>query len=389
MNELLRAAILFNAAHVNVNIFKMLKESAEQGIYDLKDFFENSDLWDKIGLPAGAQKRLNELLSENDWPERELERAEKLGVKFINIYDKDYPARLREIYHAPIGLYVKGSVDLALLSVAIVGTRRCTQYGRNVATNLGRALARVGFTVVSGGARGIDAAGHRGCLAENGVTIAVLGTGIDIVYPSEHRELFDEISHRGALVSEYPIGTSGEPWRFPERNRIIMGLSGRTVIVESPVDGGAMGTANLALEAGREIWCVPGRINEDTCRGSNNLLRDGAHVLTDIGEFIQTISGKYSQLMIDFDSSQSTSTSSISSNKTSASSQQLSVPNLANLSKNDKDVLAILQQHDNMTFDDILSESGLGFAELQMCLITLSGENLVEQNMAGRYSALS
>ena len=374
MEDLFRAAMLLNAAQVNVNAFYLLKAS-----YEVKDFFNRSELWEKLGLTANAQKRLGDLLVDNSWPERELDRANKIGANFIYLDSPEYPARLKEIRNAPIGLYVWGDMDFAKFAVksaAIVGTRRCSHYGKNTAESLGQALAQAGFAVISGGAKGIDAAGHMGCLKAHGFTVAVLGTGIDVVYPSEHRELFEEIARHGALVSEYALGVNGEQWHFPARNRIIMGMASRVVVVESPVDGGAMGTAKLAFEAGREVWSVPGRIGEEMCRGTNNLIRDGSRVLTDIGEFIKAIGGGSSQRLLNFD-------------QPPQANNNINNNNLAKLSPDEQKVLAVIEKGNNMTFDEILRQSGLDFAALQLCLINLSGEKLINQSMAGRYSALT
>jgi len=247
-----------------------------------------------------------------------------------------------------------------------VGTRRCTHYGRTVAEAVGHAAARVGHQVVSGGAKGIDGAGHRGCLAEGGTTIAVLGTGVDRVYPAEHRLLFREIAEKGALVSEYPMGTGGDPWRFPERNRIIVGLCSRIVIAESPEDGGAMITARLALDIGREIWCVPGRITEDVSKGTNSLIRDGANPLIDVDDFVGKISGRYGQMILNLGED---------------------APAAHPLSEQEKFVLELLQRRGGRTLDDLMEESGLGFAEMQSCLATLSASNLVYSSGPGRFSA--
>ncbi|MBQ9897407.1 MAG: DNA-processing protein DprA [Synergistaceae bacterium] len=378
MDDLFRAAILLNAAQANISSFYLLKKG-----YDAKDLFNNNnlELWEKIGLKPGVQKRLNDLLIDNSWPERELDKINRFNARFIHVESHEYPTRLKEIKDAPIGLYVMSAepenlANLTVKSVAIVGTRRCSNYGHSIAESLGRALAKVGFAVISGGAKGIDEAGHMGCLEENGFTVAVMGTGLDIIYPSEHRQLFSEISQHGALVTEYPFGTKGEQWHFPERNRIIMGMAGRTVVVESPVDGGAMGTAKLTTEAGREIWSVPGRISDEMSRGTNNLIRDGAHALVDVNEFIKSIGGVHGQLMLNFDNN-----SQVSNN--------VNNNNLAKLTPDEQKVLAIIEKGNNMTFDDILSKSGLDFVNLQMCLINLTGDKLISQSMAGRYSALT
>lgn len=194
----------------------------------------------------------------------------------------------------------------------------------------------------------------------------MLGTAVNRVYPSEHRELFRRIAERGALVSEYPMDTGGDPWRFPERNRLIVGMAGRVVVVESPEDGGAMITARLALDIGREVWCVPGRITETVARGSNRLLRDGAEPLVDVEEFIHSISGRYGQLMLD-----------------------LGAPpeDPPELSTDEKVVLALLQRQGGRTADDLMAESGLDLAALQGCLMALSAAGLAVPAGPGRYSA--
>ncbi|MCR4818563.1 MAG: DNA-processing protein DprA [Fretibacterium sp.] len=367
MNSKLRAALLLNAALAPLEAFQKLCQDYGPEALD----GGGEKLWKELGLRPSKQARLDELLHQRDWPERELERAEKFGARFLSVDDAEYPQRLKDIAQPPIGLYVKGPADLSALSVAVVGTRRCSSYGKSVAEGVGRALARAGFPLISGGARGIDAAGHRGCLSEGGVTVAIFGTGIDRTYPMEHRDLFQKIAECGALVSEYPFGVSGEPWRFPERNRIIIGLAARTVVVESPDDGGAMITARLALDTGREVWCVPGRITENVCHGTNNLIRDGAQPLVDIKDFIQCISGHYGQLTLDLDS------------------QEEDLPKRAapELSTDEKIVLALLQRQGSRTMDDLLAESGLSFTVLQTCLLTLSANGLVISSGPGRFSA--
>ena len=361
MDPTLKAALLMNAAHAPLPAFRKLC-----GKYAPEDL-KREELWDALNLTPSVQKNLSRLLRGGDWPEREEERAARFGARFLTVDDPDCPARLQDLSQPPIGLYVKGKLDVTLPSVAVVGTRRCSAYGKTVAEAIGRALARGGLMVVSGGARGIDAAGHRGCLAEGGVTVAVLGTGIDRVYPMEHRELFARIAETGALISEYPMGTEGAAWHFPERNRLIVGMTGRTVVVESPEDGGAMISARLALDLGREVWCVPGRITEDVCRGTNRLLRDGAEPLVDVDEFIHCATGRYGQLVLDLD-------------EPAARPQPP-------LSTDEKVVLALLQRQGGRTMDELLAESGLDLVTLQTCMMTLSASGLAVVSGPGRFSA--
>ncbi|MDR1049274.1 MAG: DNA-processing protein DprA, partial [Synergistaceae bacterium] len=297
MDGFLALKLLLNACGAPLSALEALLSGAEDGLSELRGGGEL--LWKRLGLRPSSCARLAELLAERDWPQRELERTDAAGARFVAIDDPEYPVRLKDLPSPPLGLYVRGELD-AGPSLAVVGTRRCSPYGRSVAEALGRAAARAGCRVVSGGAKGIDGAGHRGCLSGGGSTVAVLGTGVDRVYPAEHHALFHEIAEKGALVSEYPIGTGGDPWRFPERNRVIAALSHRVVVAESPEDGGSMITARLALDLGREVWSVPGRITESVSKGTNALIRDGAHPLVDIDDFIGKVTGRYGQMVLEF-----------------------------------------------------------------------------------------
>ncbi|MFQ5518034.1 MAG: DNA-processing protein DprA [Acidimicrobiia bacterium] len=204
--------------------------------------------------------------------------------------DASYPAGLCSLADPPAVLHVDGSVPLCL-GVAVVGTRRATSYGLEVAESYGRALAAAGWTVVSGLARGVDAAAHRGTVAGGGVGVAVLGSGLDVVYPPENRGLARQlVSGGGAVVSEYGEGTPPQPWHFPARNRLIVGLSAAVVVVESAVRGGALITARIAAEIGRPVFAVPGDIDRETSLGCNLLIRDGAIPVLDGGDLLEALS---------------------------------------------------------------------------------------------------
>ena len=202
----------------------------------------------------------------------------------------DYPPLLRAIPDPPPALWLRGETPpevLARPSVAIVGARACTSYGRAVARTLGRELAAAGLVVVSGMARGIDGEAHRGALEAGGATVAVLGCGIDCDYPAAHRELASRIAARGLIVSEYEPGIEPAPWRFPARNRIIAGLCAATVVVEARERSGALITADFALEDGREVMAVPGEITSAVSAGSNALLRLGATPVTATADVLE------------------------------------------------------------------------------------------------------
>src|SRR3954471_23793190 len=220
-----------------------------------------------------------------------LRKLERHGFRWVARSDPGFPPRLRAIHDPPPGLFLRGAAPLDLLrrtSVAVVGARACSSYGESVATTLGHELAAAGVVIVSGLARGVDAAAHRGAL-ETGTTVAVLGCGIDRDYPRTHAALAAAIAERGLIVSEYPPGVEPAPWRFPARNRIVAGLAAATVVVEARERSGALITADLALDEGREVLAVPGEITSQLSRGSNHLLRLGATPLTDPLDVIEAL----------------------------------------------------------------------------------------------------
>jgi DNA processing protein len=212
------------------------------------------------------------------------------GLRWLSRSDAGFPSLLRAIHDPPPGLFVRGGGEVAGLSrpaVAIVGARACSPYGATVARSLGRELAGAGLVVVSGLARGIDGEAHRGALEAGGLTVAVLGCGIDRDYPASHRELARRIAERGLIVSEYAPGVEPAPWRFPARNRIVAGLTAATVVVEARERSGALITADLALEEGREVLAVPGEITSALSAGTNALLRLGATPLTSTADVLE------------------------------------------------------------------------------------------------------
>ncbi len=208
---------------------------------------------------------------------RRVHRLRELGARCIAVDDADYPAPLRAIAHRPAVLFVRGPAALAAApGIAIVGTRRASEYGKDVARLLASDLASAGVVVISGLARGVDASAHRGALEAGGTTIAVLGTGVDICFPVENRALHRTIGETGALVSEYLPGTEGRPHHFPARNRLVSGLARGVVVVEAAFKSGALVTARYALDQNREVCAVPGDIHAPGSAGPHDLLRHGA-----------------------------------------------------------------------------------------------------------------
>ena len=212
------------------------------------------------------------------------------GIQIFTWQEEDYPRRLREIAQPPPVLFVNGSFapedDWA---ISVVGTRRVTAYGKQVAGEVSRFLAENGVTVVSGLARGVDAIAHQSALQNGGRTIAVLGSGVDVIYPPEHRKLADEIVHAGAVISDYPLGTQPESSNFPPRNRIISGLSLATIVIEAGETSGALITAKFAAEQGREVFAVPGSILAPQSSGTNELIEQGARPLLKMTDLLDVL----------------------------------------------------------------------------------------------------
>ncbi len=231
----------------------------------------------EAGLGPTLLERLLEVRQRVDL-DRVWERIRALGIEVLTWEDEGYPSRLREIEQPPPVLYVRGTLsEEDRWAVAVVGTRRVTSYGRQVAEEIASFLAQNGVTVISGLARGVDAVAHRAALKAGGRTLAVLGSGVDRIYPPEHRALAEEIISRGALLSDYAPGTPPEGSNFPPRNRIISGLSMGVVVVEAGESSGALITAEFAADQGREVFAVPGTIFAPQSKGTNRLIQQGAH----------------------------------------------------------------------------------------------------------------
>ena len=369
MNDITRAGLIFNAASIPLGLFTKLCNN-----YNPHEIFTGASFLRELGLTDAQASRVTEILSRDNWAERELELITNFGAKFITAADIDYPVKLLELKRPPVGLYIKGKAKLSLPSVAIVGTRKPGSYGHTTAGNLARDLARHGGITISGGAAGIDSSAHRGSLSEDGATIAVFGTPIDGVYPSENRDLFARIIERGAVISEYPTDSNGEGWHFPERNRIIAALSSRVVIVEAGETSGAMITAKYARELGRELWAVPGRITDENSRGTNSLLNHGAKCLWDIAAFVEDFTGRHEQLELFAEEDPEEKPESRQTNTS------------PEMSDDDKVIYALLQKKGNRLLDELISDSGMDAVDVQSALIMLQAEGLVVEAL-GRYSA--
>ncbi len=242
-----------------------------------------------IGLNKRALRNLLKTRSQTDL-KQVVRSVEKVGASVLTWEDPEYPDLLRQLADAPPVLFVKGAFTPSdAWAVAVVGTRKPTVYGRQVAHQLAGDLARNGVTVVSGLARGIDGISHRAALEAGGRTIAVFGCGIDYIYPREHRKLAEQIIKNGALISDYPLGMPPDAANFPARNRIISGLSLGTLVVEAGRRSGALITADFAADQGRDVFAVPGNILSPASVGCNRLLRDGAYVVTEVQDVLSPL----------------------------------------------------------------------------------------------------
>lgn len=221
--------------------------------------------------------------------QREKKRLSEGSIHFVDCHADAYPGLLRHTYDPPIGLYWNGEYTIDRPCVAIIGTRRATLYGMRMARQLAGGLARLGFCIVSGLARGVDTAAHQAALESGGPTIAVLGCGLDIIYPPENLELYQKIVAAGAVISEFPFGRRADRQTFPMRNRIIAGLSQGVVVVESAQSGGSMITARFAGEQGKCIMALPGRVDQSSSGGCHQLIRDGATLVTGIEDVLDEL----------------------------------------------------------------------------------------------------
>ena len=220
---------------------------------------------------------------------KEKDALEQMGGRFISFEHEDYPALLRTIYDPPIGLYVLGKLSPTTNTIAVVGSRYADIYGLQMAEKFGSELAERGWSIISGFARGIDTAAHRGALRVQGITVAVLGCGIDRIYPPENADLYSQIKENGCIISEFPLHVRADRVTFPRRNRILSGMSQATLVVESDLKGGSMLTATFALEQNRQVFAIPGRIDSEMSRGCHQLIRNGATLVTSVDDVLEDL----------------------------------------------------------------------------------------------------
>jgi DNA processing protein len=279
--------IALNMAGVGNSLYKRLIlrfESPERVFKAHRD-----ELAQVEGMGPKALKAIKDF---QDWEKAsdEVEKARKTGAGIVTFQNPRYPQNLKEIHDPPPYLYVKGELTAGdKVAVAVVGSRRASEYGLAETKKIAASLAAKGVTVVSGGARGIDTQAHRGAISAGGRTIAVLGCGIDVTFPSENRELFDKIAGHGAVVTEYPAGMQPYPANFPRRNRIISGISMGVIVMEAAEKSGSLITAACSVEQGREVYALPGGVGSATSRGTNALIKKGAKLVEGADDVLEDL----------------------------------------------------------------------------------------------------
>jgi len=292
----------------------------------------------------------------------ELKRIADYKCRVITQDDDEYPELLRQIYDPPIVLYLKGQITPKdRNAIAIVGSRRTTVYGMEAARKLAYQLAYVNVTVVSGGARGIDTAAHQGALNSKGRTIAVLGTGINIIFPPENRELFERIAENGAVITQFPFNRQADKQSFPIRNRIVAGLCLGTVVVEADLHSGALITSNFAIEQGRQVFAVPGRIDSPSSKGCHELIKKGAKLC----EGAEDILSEFEYLFP-------------AGNRPPAPNETGTLPALT-LSENEQKLYDLIPMREEIGIDEIIRHSGLPPSTVSVTLLGLEMKKLVRQ----------
>ena len=351
----------------------------------------------EILLTEGITREQASLLENHDLSSADaiLADCQRLGLQILTIQDAAYPARLQNIYDPPCLLYVKGHLP-ALdeeAAVTVVGTRSCTPYGIACAEKLGYGLASAGAVVVSGLAKGVDAAASRGALLAGGVPVAVTGSGLDVYYPAENRDLYEDIAAAGVLLSEYPPGTEPDGRHFPVRNRILSGLSVATLVVEAPARSGALITAGTALEQGRDVFAVPGPIDAPTSAGCNRLIQEGAGLVTDAWDILREYADRFPAKLRREELREPPRTLGYQARQERKKPEPKAVPPALDLTGGDLSLtddqialLRLLDSEEPILADDLIEKSGIPTRRVLSALTVLEIDNLVRQHSGKRYT---
>ncbi|KQC06924.1 MAG: hypothetical protein APR62_07295 [Smithella sp. SDB] len=328
-----------------------------------------------VEIPGISKNIATAITGFKNWSkvEEELELLDKNKIHIITCHDELYPAKLLNINDRPPLIYVRGNLSNEDINIAVVGSRMASTYGRYTTERISRELALKGLTVVSGMARGIDSTAHRGAITAHGRTIAVLGSGMDIIYPPENKKLFDDIIQNGAVISEFPLGTPPLSANFPTRNRIISGMSYGVVIVEAGEKSGSLITARLALEQGREVFAVPGSIDSASSRGTNKLIKQGAILIENVDDILEEI---IPQIEIK---------KSLNSTHP-AGSEKINKESHETLTQFDQKIFESISKG-HIHIDDIISNTGFPSAGILSALTNMELRGIIEQH-PGKFFSL-
>ena len=365
----------------------------------IEDFGSPYDAWDAVKKVENlkpythipnADKRAIASSAKDEKLDYIIHKIDEYKMDVTTFLDKDFPSILNHIYNPPAILFMRGNralLDKRLNRIALVGARRCSLYGRNVARMLGKELGKYSAIIVSGGARGIDTHGHEGVLASQGYGIVVMGCGLDIVYPRENTKLFDRIlQNNGLLVSEYPPGTPPSAKHFPARNRIISGLSRGVIVVEAKASSGSLITADMAVSEGRDVFVVPCNLLDHTADGNKFLMRNGAFVLTGyediVKEYHLTLRDMFSTKEKLLPPNKRDTMGVKDSNQMANNGQGVDTQGLSMLSFNvDRSIILSEIPHDRcITVSDILKATSIPLQQLQPLLLELEMEGAIENH---------
>ena len=310
--------------------------------------------------------------------EKEMRKLTNSNAEFVDWTSEHYPERLRSLYDPPVGLYQKGPYRFTESQpvISIVGSRRTTLYGLRIARQFAQRLATMGFCIVSGLARGVDSAAHEGALEAGGHTVGVLGNGIDIIYPPENLELYRRVVEQGAILSEFCFGRRADRQTFPMRNRIISGLCDGVLVIESDENGGSMITARFAAEQGRQVYAIPGRIDQSTSRGCHRLIKEGAILTTGVEDILDDL--RYRMVNVDF-STEANEGEDSSGKQPAARSLNL------DLDAEEHRIIKVLETEQELAMDEIVELTGLPVSVIGAKLMMLELKKVIRKQLDGTF----
>ncbi|MBL6827274.1 MAG: DNA-protecting protein DprA [Opitutales bacterium] len=310
---------------------------------------------------------------KDNWLQKEKAEMERRGMEFLT--EEDYPELLRQIYDPPVGLYLKGKVPKNPC-IGVVGTRQPSLYGQRLCHEIASALAEAGFCIVSGMARGIDSIAHKAALSVGGETIAFLGCGLDIIYPPENLNLYLEISEKGGVFSEFPLGRKADRRTFPMRNRLVSGISSATIVIESAASGGSLISAQFAAEQGRLVFALPGRVDQPESAGCHQLIRDGAILVRNVQDILDEMENSFLCGM---------TFSRKSTENPLQNEREMKSPQIKNFIPEEREVFSILEDGACLSLEEIFERVSLEFSKLSSTLSMMEINGVLEKRSDGKF----